>query len=255
MDNQEQNIQTPADPLKEQVKATTGKNSTKKVVYTVLIVLVLAGAVLGYEKLRQKQEQDRKAKTASVTGAKKEIDTTQEERKVLEAQVSDYKVKIDRLPKDVSAEERSGLYIKLAAAQYKLGDYKDAINSLDAIIADNASNHRVWTMYTNIYWDMQDFVKAREASEKALDLDRENPQSWLAFIELQDNQEKSYIDSLYQDAIKRTDKNIDVVVAYAKFLEKAGDKQGAIAQWEEAGKINIKKKTEYQAEIGRLQQQ
>lgn len=253
MDNQENEMQK-IDPLKEQVKKGQNQANTKKVIYTVLIVLVIAGAVLGYEKLRQKKESDRKAQTASVTGAKKEIDTTQEERKVLEAQVADYKAKIEKLPKDASAEEKTGLYTKLAAAQYKLGDYKDAIASLDAIITDNASNHRIWTMYTNIYWDMQDFAKAREASEKALNLDRENPQSWLAFIELQDNQEKTYIDSMYQDALKKTDKDLDVVIAYAKFLEKVGDKQGAITQWETAGKINIKNKSEYEAQIGRLQQ-
>lgn len=257
MDNEQNHSQsdnTNSAKLSSDMSAKSSSRASKKAILAVLAVAVLAGVAVGVGHLQKKQAEQQKAKTVSTTGAKKEIDNTTEEEKVLRAQAENYQAQIDKLPGSAPAEDKVDLYLKLAGAQYRLGQYDNALKSLNTIKGDNPTNHRMWTLYTNIYWDKADFAEARAASERALDIDRENPQSWLAFIELQEDQSKENLDKRYNDAIDRTDSAIEVVVAYAKFLEKQGDKPGAVAQWQKAAEILPTKKAEYDAEIARLQQ-
>lgn len=250
----ENDIQPETNQEFNQDKPSTKTSSNRKAWYAALLVILIAGVVVGVAKIKQSQdaEQSRKEKTASVTGAKKEINPTSEEEAVLKAQLESYKAQVEKLSGSAPTEERYNVYTKLATAQYKLHDYKGAIASLNKIQSENMREHRMWALYTNIYWDMADFPNAREASKKALDLDRENPQSWLAFIELQEDQSKENLSKLYDQALLKTDYYIDVIVAYAHYLEKVGDKPAAISQWEKAIKTVPTKKAEYEAEIERL---
>jgi tetratricopeptide (TPR) repeat protein len=176
-----------------------------------------------------------------------------EERQLLESQIAGFNEQLKSLDGDKFVDEKNSLYYKLASAQSKLGKYEDALSTLDKISSDNKIQARIWALRTNIYRDMGDKGKALEAANNALQLDRENPAYWLAAIEFStaNNDEKK---KQYEEALKLTQNDIDIVVSYAKFLESIGDKPGAILFWQKAGQTDEKNKAKYDAEVSRLQQ-
>ncbi len=174
-------------------------------------------------------------------------------RKLVESQLAGYQEQLKGLGGDQFAKERDSLLVKLAGAQYKLGKYQDAVDTLSKISEEGKNTARVWGLYTNIYRDMGDTENASKAAQQALDRDRENPDFWLAVIEFSGNKSNDDQKKQYETALRTTDNNIEIVVSYAKFLEKIGDKPGAILYWQKAGQLDDKNKANYDAEVKRLQ--
>ena len=220
----------------------------KKLLPIILVIIVLAGAAFAYTKMKNKPA----VAPSGEAIQKREVSSTDEEKQKLEAKVADYEQQIQALPADSSPDTKYKLYLNLASSYYGLGKYDQAIATLDKIIGENQDKARLWALYANIYRDMDKLDKARENAKKALDLDKENPAYWLAYIDFSADQSKQTIDTLYQDALKNTDTNIDVVVSYAKFLENIGNKEKAKEFWVKAGQIDAKNKAQYDAEIARI---
>jgi tetratricopeptide (TPR) repeat protein len=141
----------------------------------------------------------------------------------------------------------------LAGATHRLGLSAEAIAALDKIKDANQNNAGLWNRYTIIYRDMGDLTKALDSAKRAVDLDKTVPEYWLAYIDLSAKESADFVKNLYQQALQNTENNINIITAYAAFLEKIGDKQGAIEQWQKATQSNPQKKAEYEMEIKRLQ--
>lgn len=242
-DNQEPNIPEP----------TFSQQARKfRIVYGVVIVTVIAGIVFAL----MQNNNGREVAVVAPSGEeikKREVSLSGEERQKLEERVTKFEQEIQALPEDATAEAKFKPHLRLASSYYGLGNYEQAIATLDKIIEQNQDKGRVFALYSNIYRDMGDIQKARENGKKAVDLEKDNPAYWLAYINLATNESTDDVKAKYEEALQNTETNIDVVTSYAKFLETIGDKDAAIAQWKKAGEIDDSKKAEYDAEIQRLQ--
>ena len=175
-------------------------------------------------------------------------------RQALEAQVQAFQSQADQLPADAKQEDRFQVYYKLAEAKYLLGRYGEALKVLDSVAAANPNNASMHGLYASIYKDMGDIKRAKESAKRAVDLDAVSPQAWVFYIGLQKDAGQDALKSLYQEALDKTANNIGIITAYAQYLEKIGDKEGAIAQWQKAGEVFPQGKSTYEGEIARLQQ-
>jgi len=184
---------------------------------------------------------------------KKGVNLTPEERKAQEERATEAENTIKGFTATSTTEDRYNAYIKLAGAKYRLGEHTASIAALDKIRDENPNKARIWTQYTLTYNDMGETDKARESLKKALELDATNPQHLLLNIQLNPDQSKEALDKMYVEALQKSDNYIDVVIAYAQFQEKNGDKVKAVEYWNKAKTINASGAAQYDAEISRLQ--
>lgn len=227
------------------------KKQTSKYLYGgLLIAVIIIIVILG---IKHKTNSNSEGSDGNKVVSEQLVNLSAEERKLVESQLAGYQEQVKSLDGDALKKDREAVYYKIAGAQYKLGKYQNAIDTLDRISSEGRAQSRVWGLYANIYQDMGNKDKAKEAAKEALALDKENPDLWLQVIELSEGVSNDDIKKMYEDAINRTDQNAEVITSYAKFLEKIGDKPGAILMWQKAGQVDSKDKAQYDAEISRLQ--
>ncbi len=186
--------------------------------------------------------------------SQRELDLPPDGRQALETEVSKLEDQARDLPPNADNKDRYRIYAGLATAKYRLGKYAEALTALDQVAAENQDRSELLALYANIYKDMGDIAQAKSSIKRALDLDNTNSQYWLTYIELSGDQGNDAVNSLYQEALNKTGGNIGIITAYAAFLERAGNKQGAIEQWQKAAEVFPQGKTDYDREIARLQQ-
>ncbi len=237
--------------INEKIESEEPKASNSRKYWYILAVLVLIAIVV----LLVSQKLPENSQNNAENGVVKErlVNLSGDERKLLESQLAGFTEQIKGLSGDTFVKERDSLLLKIAGVQYKLGKYQEALNTLEKASEEVRKETRIWALSTNIYRDMGDIAKALESAQKALGFDRENPAYWIAVIDLSTNLSNDEQKGIYEDALRLTEQNIDVVVSYAKFLEKIGDKPGAIMYWQKAGQVDDKNKSKYDAEIARLQ--
>lgn len=85
----------------------------------------------------------------------------------------------------------------LAHYYYDNGEYNKAIGVLQTSISGKKNiNKDVYALYAAVYYDMKEFEKAQNYAQKALDIDKSNPQSLLVLGNI------AYRDKDYQTAMK-----------------------------------------------------
>lgn len=238
--------------LYEQTESGEPKASkSRKYWYIIGAILLIVVVVLVVTK---KMPENSPSNTGDQIVKERLVNLSGDERKLLESQLAGYTEQIKGLSGDSFVDQRDALSLKIAGVEYKLGKYQDAVDTLSKVSEAKQKEPRIWALYTNIYKDMGDKVKALDSAHRALEMDKENPSFWMAVLDLStdipnDEQKKNY-----ENAINRTDNNVDIITSYAKFLEKIGDKPGAILMWQKAGQLDDKDKATYDAEVKRLQQ-
>jgi tetratricopeptide (TPR) repeat protein len=233
---------------------TSGEEASKNKAKSVLAaaVAVILGLAVIFGLLWLQKSVDKPSDSGNTPTKASTLSLAQKQD--LEAQVADLEDQVKKLSAATSAADRDLVYLKLASAKYQLGDHDAAIAALDQIIAENQNNARVWALYAVIYKDKGDLEKAREKVKRAVDLEPENEGHWLMYLDLSRDRGNDSLRLLYEEALNKTGNNIAIVIAYARFLEKIGDKPGAIAQWQKAAQINQAEKGAYEGEIKRLQE-
>lgn len=221
--------------------------NTKSIVYIIIAILVVAGAIFAFT--NHKREQQRIA-DLSINDIKKLNE--EEQKRALEARVKELERQVTELSVDTDASGKYTAYISLAEARLELKNYSGAISALDSIPEEKKTNSRVLLAYGIAYKGTGENDKAKEHIDKSLSLDDTIPQPWLAKIELNADLPNDQIDAMYREAIAKTKSNVDVMVSYARFAEKIGNKDLAVAAWETAINVNSEKEAEYRAEIARL---
>ena len=229
---------------------------SRKFIYLTLAIILLGAGVLVYFKVYkpdQKSAQQTQDSSSQIFVAEKK-ELTEEQRKKIEAEIDGSLAQLRGLDGDQFTEDRDKLNTKLAGLYNQLGEYQKALDVLEKVTQGyKDKTARVWAYYIKSYRGLNDKPKGLEAANKALALDNENPQYLLAQIEFTENKTSDEIKQMFENALKKSDNDIDVVTSYAKYLEQIGDKPGAIQFWQKAGEIDDKDKATYDAEIGRLQ--
>lgn len=165
-----------------------------------------------------------------------EVSLTPEQKTALEQKISDTQGKLEASKtQNVPQQEIYSLYIDLGLNSYALGNLKAAKEAyLQAM--DIAPNHPgVWVAIYPVYRDMYDYDNARAAIKKAVSLNPRDWNTWRNYLELEQYQfhaTTEQLEKLYQEALEKTNYDINVLTVYAKFLEEQkGDLRSALNNW------------------------
>ena len=143
--------------------------------------------------------------------------------------------------------------------------YDKAKVEIKSLLDANQKDPELWYIDSSLKSLLSDTVGAIASIDKALIYDPQNTTylKWrisliISKMVVGDKILKTsltYINtvkSLYEDALKTTNSNIEIIAPYAIFLESIGEINQAISYWEKAMVINPLAKISYTAEIERL---
>lgn len=221
----------------------------KKLLYIVLAILVVIAAAVAILKFNKPSNDELNLSPSEIAALNED-----QRKRVLEGQLADLEQQEKNLRADASVSDRYILYIQLAEVRTALGNHQGALDALGKIAEERQGNTRVWQTYSMAYKNMGDTAKAKESIQKALDLDNELPVTWVKWLELNQELPNEELNTKYREAITLTKSNVDIMISYARFNERIGNKELAIAAWETAINVNSAKEAEYRAEIARLRQ-
>lgn len=221
--------------------------NTKTILYAALAILIVAG--LGYAVYSKQQS---KNDVLNLTPTEIAQLNEKERKAALEAQLKDLEKRATELPADADRGDKFTVYIQLAEVRNSLGMYDEALAALDQIKEERANNTRVLATYASVFKNKGDIVQAKDRIIKALVIDDELPQSWVMYLELHNDLPNDQLEAKYREAIAKTKSNVDVMVSFAKFAEKIGNKDLAVAAWETAINGDPSNETKYREEIARL---
>lgn len=226
---------------------TISKN-LKTTIYIIIVLLILGGAVYAARNYGNDQEAIN-MKPADVAALEEA-----ERIRVLEIQLKDLESQASKLPAEATDSDKYTVYIQLAEVQIGLNKNQEALDSLNKIPEASRNNTRVWTAFALAYRGLGDIAQAKTAIQTALDIDNELASVWVPYLAINSDLPADQLNGLYRQAIVATKSNVDVMVSYAHFCEKIGDKATAIAAWETAINVDSANEAKYRDEIARLNQ-
>jgi tetratricopeptide (TPR) repeat protein len=214
-----------------------------------IILLAILGLIVGGFIYQQQQE-----KRQALEYSPAEIEQLDESKRkeVLETQLQDLEQKARKLTSDATISDKFVVYIQLAEVRTALGKFAEAINALDQVREERSGNSRLWTEYAKAYRGLGDSGKAKESIQQALNVDDELPLTWQLYLEINSDLPDQQLDALYVTALQKTKNDLDLVISYAKFLEKIGNIERAVAYWETARNVDPARSADYEKEISRL---
>ncbi len=183
-----------------------------------------------------------------------ERNLSEEDRQVLEGEVAGLEVEATNLesyPPDSVDQYR--VFTSLAQVKFDLGRNEEAIAALDRIAEEFPDRARIWGLYGLIYLEEGEVELGLERIRRAIELDGDNEDYWLVYIELNKMQGAENMDSVYEQALSATENSTDIIAGYALYLEEEGQKDRAIEQWQKAIQEDQENQTRYEQEIQRIQ--
>jgi tetratricopeptide (TPR) repeat protein len=222
----------------------------KMIPAAILIVLAIAG-ISYYNKI---QDDKKNAKPAIIT--EREMNLTQEERRIAEDKLSAIQAKIENQSKGITNMEKYGWNIQAGAQELILGRFLKAKEYFLAASKLQPNDYNAWVALHDAALAMNDFDAARENIKKALTLDPSNPGIWKKYIQLEKEKfgaTDQDLDQLFSQAFVATRSDLLIVTFYAQLLEEKGDIKGALEQWKKALAADPEGKEIYHSEINRLE--
>lgn len=220
----------------------------RKLVIIIFFALIMVGAMLGL--IKWNQNNNNNDEVALI----KEVDRklTADERKIYEDRLADVEKRLEN-PKDDS--EKTELLRYKAIQLQGLGKLAEAQKILLDAIELSPQSYNLFISIHTIYLEMGDFESARNAIIKATVLDPLRPDSWIRYIQLEQekfNSSPDHIKSIFSEALSKTREHIDIAKFYAAFLEEIGDDENAKQYWLKVIDMDPDNKSMYQQEIDRL---
>ena len=147
------------------------------------------------------------------------------------------------------------MYNDIGILRSGYGDYRGAIRAFTFARSSNPQDPRFSRNMAIAYTNLNDYVQAEMAFREAFRLAPTQPEYWLELGELYTFkvQDKEKARLFYLEALDRTSQNLDVVKAYANFLENIEkDYTGAINYWQILVDKDEKNRVNYLAKIEEL---
>lgn len=222
-------------------------NTTKTIAYAVLAILLGLGVFYGLTKYQEKNKPPERLTLREITQLA-EHDRIQ----ALEERISELLGQVKDLAENAESGTKYTVYIQLVEAQLELGKFPEALDNLNQIPEDKRNSSRYAAANVRALKGVGDLVKAKELSAVNLALYGEDPGVWTAHLEVNSDLPNEELNALYRQAIPATKSNVGVMISYARFSEKIGDKATAIAAWETARNVDPGNAAKYEQEIARL---
>lgn len=225
-------------------------NISKRIVIFIafLILLLGVGGVWYWEKSIKNSSDNRqfiKYQDPKLTDAEKAVFTER---------LADYKKKLSEAKEK---DDRFTYLMQVGLQYYALGQFANAREQYLRASEILPNNPTVWSELYVVESAMGDYVSAKEHIVKALDINPANVQYWRWRFGLEEDNlgtSDTDLEKLFDEAVTKTNQNVDVLVLYAIFLEeRRRDLPRAIAQWRLAATINPEGKSTYDEQIKRIQ--
>lgn len=224
-------------------------SNIKKIIYTVIGALLVLGIFYAVNEHQKNNKPPEPLTLREITQLNES-----ERIKALEERTKELIAEVGKLADTTEAGVKYAAYIQLAEAQMELGKFNEALESLNKIPDERRGNSRSDAAFIRAYKGIGDVSKARELSARSIELYDEDPAVWLAHLQANDVLSNEELKALYLQGIAKTKSNIDIMISYAKFSEKIGDKATAVAAWETAVNVDPSNEAKYREEIARLRQ-
>ena len=181
---------------------------------------------------------------------------TQEEKQPFLDRLQKYQDELNTLSADAPKAQKFQLLLSIASEYYPIGEYKKSFDTY--ILASALFPEEPVPYYSMAYIAEQrgDYASARFNYRKAIEKSPDYGLYWRALIEFERDRYSASpetLDTMFKDALSKTNKDINVVTLYAQFLEGQGKVAEAVEQWQEALGQRPDYADLYQQEIDRLQ--
>lgn len=150
--------------------------------------------------------------------------------------------------------EKANTYVFIGQQYFGLGQLEKSKNMYSQALLFDSENEQALAGLGLTFSEAEDYSKAEESYQKITEINPKNSYAWINLIQLKEKQQvkKEDIEALYNTALEKTNKYIDVITKYAQFEEQAGNRQRAIDLWQQAIVSNPEGAKIYQAEVKRL---
>lgn len=252
-------------------------NTNKKIFLILIIILVIAGGATGYFYFSKNNQNNpptisqggENQQTQIVTEQSDKVNSdkegliiskspklTTEQLKIINDRLAEYQKELTE-NQELTNEQKLDFNLKIGFQYYALGEYLNAEKYYIEAEKYDFSSPAPYLALHQLYIDMNAKDEALIAIDTAIKLRPATPDYWKRKILLMQekfNAPNSELDNLYQEALTKTENYIDIITAYAGFLEKTGNTQNAIEYWQKAEEENPDQKSIYEKEIERLQE-
>lgn len=138
------------------------------------------------------------------------------------------------LAKAMTEDEKFDPYMQIGFQLYMLRKFKDAKKSFRKAIDLRPDSYYAYVALYQIEVEANNHRSARKSIMKAISLKKDSPDFWRKYIQLEEVHflaKSDRINSLYIEALEKTNFHIDIITSYAQFFEKHGDFKSALEQW------------------------
>ena len=219
----------------------------KQLIFGIIIAILVTGAFIGYNQWSKSKKQ---------TSFLQEVDRklSDEDRKIYEDRLVEAEKFIAEAQNN--QDKSDGLIYKAVqlSGLGKLALAKDVFLQAADI---KPENFNIYVHLYQVYFEMGNYKQAEASIQKSLELQPNNPDAWKKYILLEVekfNKPESEIIGLYAQALAAVQDKTDIFTDFAGYLEKIGDIEGAIKQWQKAMESYPVNAEVYQGEINRLRQ-
>lgn len=178
----------------------TGQSKSGRSWIWILVIIILAGIVYGLFYFKDKKEA---------------VPLTKEE--VVNSQAAQFEKELNDLPSDAPKEQRYNYMLRIARAEYQLGNHDKALLWLDQFPEEDKNYQGVWYTYAEISKARDDRTQALDYIKKAVVATPTNPQPWLSYFELVQDFSTAEQEAIYQEALRATDNDSVIESAYTNF--------------------------------------
>ena len=202
-----------------------------KIFLAVTVVVIAVGVVAAYFVARPSEER-------LIT--KVEIPLTSSQRQKVEADIARYRAMVER--GDSGGEpDMMRTYLALAQSYEAAGELGLARQAYLKASEANPKLSQPWAGLGTLYQSMGSDQLAREALEQAVKLDRTVPLNWEKLIDFYQHRRQAddnAIRRLFEQSFQATADDFNLHRKYAVYLEAAGSRLDAMAQWDFIVKMN-----------------
>lgn len=220
-----------------------------KRIYIIIITLLLLAIVGGGYAIYQHQQN----KYTNFKDPK----LTNDELSQVDGKIKELESEIKNKQNSATNDDLFKLQFELATQYHLRGRLLDAYNELHEAAKTLPDNITPWRELVQVDIDRGDYSGADQDIQKAFSFSKSDNQLWLTYIALKRdhlNASEAEQRDLFKQALDNTNSNVNIVTAYAQFLEQHNDLPGAVQEWKIAEQLNPTGKAQYEAEIVRIQE-
>jgi tetratricopeptide (TPR) repeat protein len=186
---------------------------------------------------------------------RKIADLTSEEKALVDKRLSDANKSIAAFNSGATAEVKFNAYMQGGFQEYILGNYDDSLDFYKKAVDTGFDEFNATRAIFQTRMDMRDYIAAETDVKNLTKLRPDEFQAWLSYIRLEKdnlNMSNRDVDLLYNQALEKTHDNVNIISAYALYLESVGNNATALELLQKAVKANPKYANQFKSEIDKL---